>query len=96
VDTRPSQLIEKMVPAEGIEPRPVVENTEVADSTKRQKPKTIKSTKTPTTGTYLEHIFFDRVGRARSVLILFWFRLRYTHTHPFTQSRRLCGAGEIF
>jgi hypothetical protein len=45
---------------------------------------------------YLEHSFLDRVGRARSILILFWFRLRYTHTHPFAQSRRLFGAGEIF
>jgi hypothetical protein len=31
-----------MVPAEGIEPRSVIENTEVADSTKRQKLKNDK------------------------------------------------------
>jgi hypothetical protein len=43
-----------MVPAEGIEPRPVIEITEVADSTKRQ-----------TTGTYLEHIFLTAAPAAK-------------------------------
>jgi hypothetical protein len=57
-----AQLINlrEIVPAGRIELRPVIENMEVAGSKRRQKPKTLKIPKTPTTGTYLEYKFLRR------------------------------------